>query len=91
MNFLKQYENLRENLKSQCSKRHSWQKANYLQEVLECWKTHFDEHLNTKFPHENSATDNIPITHDEEKEMEDINKDDEKLKKKTTWNKCHLK
>lgn len=72
---------MRENLKPSYSKRHNWQKANYLYEVLEWWKTHFDEHLNTKFPRENSATDNIPITHDEQKEMEDINKDEELEKK----------
>ena len=31
-----------------------------LDEVLTCWEEYFKEHLNTEFPHDNSALDTIP-------------------------------
>ena len=45
-------------------------------EVLKCWENHFKEHLNTEFPRDSAAINNINIPHNDQNHIEDINKEE---------------
>ena len=46
------------------------------QEVLKCWENGFKEHLNTEFPHDSAAINNINILHNDQNHIEDINNEE---------------
>ena len=43
-----------------------------INEILKCWETHFQAHLNKKFPHDEAATSSIPDPTDDEGDFPDF-------------------